>query len=300
MSAAHIDQQQVRRAFARAAEHYEDFNVLQRRAGELLFEHLELLDRAPERVLDVGAGTGLGSVALKRRYPKARVIAVDLAVPMLQQAGAKQAWRRRFDCVAGDASRLPLADDSVDLLHSNLCVQWIDELESLFADWGRVMRPDGLVAFTTFGPDTLRELRAAWAAADDCMPHVSRFLDMHDIGDRMLSAGLRDPVLEVTRITMTYDQPMDALRDLKGLGATNADRERSRGLTGRRRFARMLDAYESQRANDRIPATFELVTAHAFGPAPGQPRRMAGGGEIASFSVDALRRSRRKPTASKA
>ncbi|KGI76631.1 malonyl-ACP O-methyltransferase BioC [Oleiagrimonas soli] len=294
MSDFRLDRAHVRRAFGRAATTYEQHDVLQREVLDALHDRLDFYLQAPQRVLDLGAGTGRGSALLKQRYPKADVIALDLAVPMLQQAARHSRWRRRFARVAGEATQLPLADHSIDLLHSNLCIQWCDDLAALFAEFVRVLKPGGFMAVTTFGPDTLRELRAAWAETDQ-QSHVGRFLDMHDLGDAMINAGLRDPVLDVDRYTLTYAEPADLARDLKGLGATHADSARPRGLTGKARWKRMLDHYEAMRdADGRIPATWEVVTAHAWGPPSGQSRRAAGGGEIASFSLDQLRGSRRK------
>lgn len=292
MSDFQLDRQQVRRAFARAANHYEQHDVLQRETQTLLLDRLGFYLDAPQVVLDVGAGTGRGSAQLKQRYPKAQVIALDLALPMLHAARRHCRWRQRFARVAADAMALPLPDDSVDVLHANLCIQWCDDLPGLFREWVRVLKPGGFVALTSLGPDSLHELRAAWADSDQ-QPHVGRFLDMHDLGDAMLATGLRDPVLDVTRYTFTYSEPVGLLRDLKGLGATNADATRQRGLMGKARYRRMLDAYAKLKLDGRIPATWEVVTAHAWGPAPGQPLRVPGGGEIASFSVDQLRQSRR-------
>lgn len=292
MSDFRLDQRQVRRAFGRAATRYEEYDVLQREVQTALLERLNFCLESPRRVLDLGAGTGRGTALLKKKYAKAEVIALDLAVPMLRQAKRHNGWLKPFARVAGEATQLPLAEHSIDVLHSNLCIQWCDDLPTLFAECMRVLRPGGFVALSTFGPDTLRELRAAWASTDD-QAHVGRFLDMHDLGDAMLAAGLRDPVLDVERFTLTYSEPHAVLEDLKGLGATNADAARRRGLTGKTHYRRMLDAYENSRVDGRIPATWEVVTAHAWGPPTGQPRRVPGGGEIASFSIDQLRGSRR-------
>jgi malonyl-CoA O-methyltransferase len=219
------------------------------------------------------------------------VIAVDLALPMLRAARQHSSWLKPFTRICAEASALPLPDHSIDVLYSNLCFQWIDDLATLFSECMRVLKPGGLMVFSSFGPDTLKELRAAWAEADQ-QAHVSRFLDMHDVGDAMLASGLRDPVLDVFRYTLTYSEPRKLLEELQGLGATNADHTRERGLTGKGRYQRMLAAYEATRMDGRIPATWEVVSAHAWGPPMGQPRRV-GGSEIASFSIDKLRGSRR-------
>ena len=292
MSDFHLDKQQVRHNFGRAATSYEKHDVLQQEVQSALIERLDFYTAEPGRIIDVGAGTGRGTALLKKRYAKAEVIAVDLALPMLRAAKQHASWLKPFQRVCAEATALPLADHSVDVLHSNLCFQWIDDLKALFDECARVLKPGGLLAFSTFGPDTLKELRASWAEADQ-QPHVSRFLDMHDVGDAMLAAGLRDPVLDVHRYTLTYSEPRKLLDELQGLGATNADQTRERGLTGKSRYRRMLAAYETMRIDGRIPATWEVVTAHAWGAPQGQGRRGAGGGDIASFSVDSLRGTRR-------
>ena len=292
MNDFHLDRRQVRRNFGRAATTYEQHDVLQREVQAQLLERLDIHPQPPSLVVDVGAGTGRGSALLRERYGKAQIIAVDLALPMLHAARSHLSWRRPFARVCAEASALPLPDHSVDVLHSNLCFQWIDDLPALFGECMRVLKPGGLLAFSSFGPDTLKELRAAWAQADR-QPHVSRFLDMHDVGDALLAAGLRDPVLDVCRYTLVYSEPRKLLLELRGLGATNADSSRGRGLTGKSHYRRMLQAYETMRVDGRIPATWEVITAHAWGPPVGQPRRVTGGGEIASFSVDSLRGSRR-------
>jgi malonyl-CoA O-methyltransferase len=293
MSDFHVDLQQVQRNFGRAARTYEQHDALQREVQQSLLERLDFYLQTPERVIDVGAGTGRGSALLKKRWPKAQVIAMDLALPMLRAAKHNNSWLKPFQRVCAEATALPLPDHSVDVLHSNLCFQWIDDLSALFGECVRVLKPGGLLTYSTFGPDTLKELRAAWAAVDQ-HSHVSRFLDMHDIGDAMINAGLRDPVLDVDRYTLTYSEPRALLKELQGLGATHADRARERHLTGKSHYRAMLAAYETMRVDGRIPATWEVVTAHAWGPPPGQSRRAKGGGEIASFSVDSLRGSRRK------
>lgn len=292
MSDFQLDPIQVRRHFGRAAGSYEKHDALQREVGDALLERLGFYLETPLRVVDVGAGTGRGTALLKQKYPKAEVIALDLALPMLRAAKQHSSWRKPFMRVCAEATHLPLADHSVDVLYSNLCFQWVDDLPALFGECMRVLKPGGFMAFSSFGPDTLMELRAAWAEADQ-QPHVGRFLDMHDVGDAMLNAGLRDPVLDVFRYTLTYSEPRKLLEELQGLGATNADRARARGLTGKGRYRRMLAAYEGMRTDGRIPASWEVVSAHAWGPPIGQPRRVPGG-EIATFSIDSLRGSRRR------
>lgn len=291
MSAFRFDRKQVRRAFERAAVSYEQNDALQRRVQSRLLERLDYYEGTPACVLDLGSGTGRGAAILKRRWPRAQVIALDMALPMLRVARRHAGWMKPFARVCGDALALPLAGRSVDVLHSSLCIQWCESPRELFAEFARVLKPGGFMAVSSLGPDTLHELRQAWAAADNTHPHVSRFLDMHDLGDAALAAGLRDPVLDADHLMSRYARPHDLLRELKGLGATNADAQRERGLTGKKRFARMFDAYETLRVDGLIPATWEVVELHAWGPPKGQPRRVAGE-EIATFPIERLRKSR--------
>ena len=289
-----LDARQVRRAFARAASIYERHDTLQREVGARLREQLVFLDAPPRRILDLGAGTGLGSAALARQYPDAQIVALDLAVPMLHAARRHAGLLgRRYARVAADALQLPFADGVFDLLYSNLCIQWIADPRPLFVELLRVMRPGGFLLLSSLGPDTLRELRGAWADADGTHPHVSRFLDMHDLGDAALAAGLRDPVLGSERLTLTYAEVGGLLRELKGLGATNADAARARGLTGKTRVTRMQAAYPRQ-SDGRIASSWEIVYLHGHAPREGEPRRTPQGQE-ATFSLAALRAQRKQP-----
>ena len=288
---AGLDVRHVRQAFGRAAATYEAHAVLQTEVGARLIERLEGVELEPARVLDAGSGPGLGASVLAARFPKADVIALDLALPMLRAATRHAGRPRAFSRVCADVQALPLPDAGFDLVHSNLCLQWCDDPGLALAEFARVLRPGGLLLFSTFGPATLHELRTAFAAAD-AEPHVSRFVDMHDIGDALLTTGFRDPVLERDDFTLTYADALTLMRELRAIGATNADAKRQRTLTGKAHLARVVSAYESFRRDGVLPATYEVVYAQAFAPGPGQPRRTSGG-EIASFPIERLRGSRR-------
>jgi malonyl-CoA O-methyltransferase len=288
---AGLDARHVRHAFGRAAATYEAHAVLQAEVGVRLLERLDGSALDPARILDVGSGPGRGTAALRARFPNANVIALDIALPMLQRAASYAGEPAVFARVGGDAQSLPFADASLDIVHSNLCLQWCDDPGLAIAEFARVLAPGGLLLFSTFGPATLHELRTAFAAAD-ATPHVGRFVDMHDIGDALLTTGFRDPVLERDDFTLTYADAWTLMRDLRAIGATNADVKRQRTLTGKTHLKRVIDAYETFRADGVLPATYEVVYAHAFAPAPGQPRRTRGG-EIASFPIEQLRGRRR-------
>ena len=277
-----FDTRHVRRAFSRSAPHYARAAALQREIQARLLESLDYLDdpalnRAPPRtVLDLGSGPGTAAEVLRRRWPKAQVIALDLALPMLRQARARAGWWRPFARVCGDARALPLAEASVDVLFSNLCLQWVDDLPAALAGFRRVLRPGGLLLFSTFGPDTLHELRAAFAQADDT-PHVSGFASIAQVGDALLHAGFRDPVLDRDHFVHAHPDLAHLMRELRAIGATNALHARRHTLTGRARFSAAAAAYEPHRGGDGLlPATWEAIYAHAWAPDAGTPLRAAG------------------------
>ena len=288
---AGLDPRHVRHAFGRAAATYEAHAVLQAEVGTRLLERLDGVELRPDRVLDAGSGPGRGTAALRLRFPDAHVVALDIALPMLRAAATHAGEPPAFSRAGGDVQALPFADGAFDLVHSNLCLQWCDDPGLAIAELARVLRPGGLLLFTTFGPATLHELRSAFAAAD-ATPHVGRFVDMHDIGDALLTTGFRDPVLERDDFTLTYADALTLMRELRAIGATNADAKRQRTLTGKAHLMRVVDAYETFRVDGLLPATYEVVYAQAFAPAPGQPRRTPGG-EIASFPIERLRGKRR-------
>ncbi len=272
-----VDPRRVRLAFGRASATYDGSAALQREVSSRMAARLDYVKIAPTSILDAGCGTGEAVAALAARYPAARVAAVDLALPMV--AAARERARRGRSLlhrllpealtgigpafVCADINALPWRAGAFDLAWSNLALQWINDLPQAFAEFRRVLRVGGLLSFTTFGPDTLLELRAAFGRAD-AHTRTNRFADMHDIGDMLVQAGFGDPVMDMERITLTYPDPVALLRELKHLGATNATRGRPRGLTGKGRWAALQDALEAMRSDGRIPLTFEVVYGHAW------------------------------------
>lgn len=266
-----LDKRAVRRAFDRAAAGYDAAAVLQQEVCRRGLERLDFIRHRPVRILDAGSGTGNAWRGLAARYPDARVVALDLASAMLRQARGGVPWyqrllRRQPGLVCGDLEVLPFAGGSVDLVWSNLALQWVNDLPQALAEMRRVLAPGGLCVFTTFGPDTLKELRAAQAASDGhtC---VSTFTDMHDIGDMMVKAGFADPVIDMETITMTYRDVTALMRDLQAIGARNATAGRSRTLSGKAWLAAVTHNYETFRRDGTLPATFEVVYGHAWRPA---------------------------------
>jgi len=279
----------VRAAFDRASATYDAAAVLQTRVRDELLSRLDLVRIAPQVIVDLGCGTGQGARTLKDRYRRATVVGLDPALGMLRETRRRSGWLRPLQRVCGDVLQLPLRDGTVSLMFSNLMLQWCDDLDAALAEIRRVLAPDGFLVFSTFGPDTLRELRAAWAAADGGT-HVSGFRDMHDIGNALTRAGLSEPVLDVERLTMVYPDVAAITRDLKVIGAHNATAGRARGLTGKGRWRAMTDAYEGQRRSGLLPATYEVVYGAAWG-ARGRAATPALDGEV-RIPVNAIRRRR--------
>ncbi|QOW19431.1 methyltransferase domain-containing protein [Lysobacter ciconiae] len=287
-----FDYRQIRRAFSRAADTYTGLDEVQREIGSRLADSLDYLDDpalalpTPEVVVDLGAGPGHMAALLQKRWPRARVLALDVAPGMLAQVRG-QGGGFRFNPfaprpvpVAADARALPLADRSVDVLYSNLCLQWVEDLPAVFAGLRRVLKPGGLMLVSTFGMDTLIELRQAFAEVDEA-PHVSPFTAIGPFGDALIAAGFKDPVLDRDEFHLGQPDMASLMQRLQGLGATNALAARRRSLTGRQRFARAGEVYESMRKPDgQLPVTLEAIYAHAWGPPPGAPIRVGGIDEV--------------------
>ena len=260
-----LDKQQARRAFERAADTYDAAAALQQEIGGRLLERMDMVRLQPARILDLGAGTGFFTAALMRRYPEAEVLALDLAMNMLRHTRQRDASAAQLHCVCADGESLPFADDSFDFIFSNLMLQWCMELQPVFTELRRILAPGGLLMFTTFGPDTLHELRASWSAVDG-YTHVNTFPDMHNVGDALLGTRWAEPVMDMERITVTYRELRTLMQDLKHIGAHNVTAGRPRGLTGRQRFGQVAGAYESFRHDGVLPASYEVVYGHAWSP----------------------------------
>jgi len=266
-----IDTRLARLAFERAAATYDEAAVLQREVGARMLDRLDYIKILPRAVIDAGSGTGQGSRGLLRRYPKANILALDIASAMLQrsqQRMPKRWWpflRRTVAHICGDIEFAPIKSSSVDMVWCNLTLQWLNYPQRVFAEMFRMLRPDGLLMFSTFGPDTLKELRQAYSGTDH-YSHVHRFIDMHDLGDMLLAAGFVNPVMDMEQIRMTYSDVTSLMRDLKSIGAHNVTRGRRRGLTAKSQLQTVVRNYEQFRRQGKLPATFEVVYGHAWKP----------------------------------
>lgn len=273
MNEFEIDKKQVRRAFSRAAQDYDAAAVLQREVCIRMLERLDCIKQQPSRILDVGSGTGWGTRQLGERYPKAEIVALDIAIGMLRHArGTSSWWKKLFagkreSFVCADVEALPLASASQEMVWSNLALQWCNDLPATFVELQRVLKTEGLLMFSSFGVDTLNELRIAFRDVDG-YSHINRFADMHDIGDMLVSAGFADPVMEMDRITLTYDDVRAVMQDLKSIGAHNATAGRAAGMMGKASWQRIKENYERLRRDGKLPATFEIIYGHAWKATP--------------------------------
>ena len=272
-----IDARAARRRFERAAATYLAAARLETEVGTRMLERLDYVRIAPARILDAGSGPAPQAAALGKRYPGAQLLAVDFSLPMLRQARA-MGWlarlrgARRPAAICACLERLPFAAGSVQLLWSNMALHWVQEPRAALAEFQRVLAPEGLLMFSTLGPDTLKELRAVAGEG-----RVHSFADMHDLGDWLVAAGFSAPVMDSETINLAYRDMAKLLADLRASGQTNARADRPRGLAGKGLRAAL------KRAGTR--ATCEVLYGHAW---KGTPRKSADGRSIVQFE----RRSR--------
>ena len=262
----------VRRRFDRAASGFDEVDFVHSVTRDGLFARLQPVVADAHVVLDLGCATGSATKQLAKRFRGARIIAVDLSRQMLEACRAKQGWFSKVRTIQADAAALPFADQSIDIVFANLLLPWADDPAKLAEEVSRVLRKDGLFAFATLGPDSLLELRNAWAAIDE-YEHVNRFFDMHDTGDALVRAGLRDPVLDVDRLTVTYNNAEALFRDLTASGARNTLTNRNRSLVGKDRLEAVHKHIEGAGPGDKISLNLELVYGHCWG---GGTRRTSG------------------------
>ncbi len=286
---APIDLARVRRLFAQPAR-VAPSDFLRREIASRMHDRLGLVKISPQRVLDAGCGAGADLALLQKDYPAAQIIGIDAAPAMAAAAKTPASPTKSLlsrllpakagiDLLCGDFGDLPFGPSSIDLVWSNLALHWHPQPDRVFAEWRRVLRVEGLLMFSNFGPDTLRELRAAFAEVDE-HPHALPFVDMHDFGDQLVEVGFSTPVMDMEVITVTYDTAQALLADVRALGG-NPLATRARGLLGRGAGQRLVAALERQRrADGKLALTFEVIYGHAFRPAP---RVTAAGEAIVRF-----------------
>ncbi len=268
----HFEQARVRRAFDRAAQSYQQSAVLQNEVCKRLLEKLEVVKIKPRFILDAGTGTGSAIPTLFKRYKKAQVVALDLSENMLEKCRQQGSFLRSPHLVCADIENLPFTNNVFDLVYSSLSLQWCNDLNAALLEAKRVLKPGGLFVFSTFGPDTLKELRSSWASVDNAN-HVNQFIDMHDIGDALLFDGFAEPVMEAEILTVTYNSVDEVMIDLKAIGANVTAQHSRTGLGGKAALQKLRKNYERFRQNDLLPASYEIIYGHAWKPALVEARK---------------------------
>jgi malonyl-CoA O-methyltransferase len=283
---APIDLTEVRRLFARPAR-IEESNFLRREIANRMRERLELVKIAPDSILDAGCGTGEDLAELRQSFPDSNIFALDASWKMLSAARSGQAalqtsmhrmlakWlpkrigtpvRSEAGMICGDFANMPLASNSADLIWSNLALHWHPQPDRVFSEWRRILRAEGLLMFSCFGPDTLKELRAAFGGKSK-NTHILPFVDMHDFGDMLVNAGFSTPVMDMETITVTYEHFDKLMADVRALGG-NPLATKSKGLMGKQLWEHIKAVIELNRLNGKLPLTVEIIYGHAFRPVP--------------------------------
>jgi len=278
----------ARRRFERAAATVDDADCVAAEAASRLLERLGWFSITPRVVLDLGAGTGRATAALARVFPDARTVALDVSQALVARAAAGSEAIAR---VVADAQRLPCVDASVDIVFANLLLPWV-EPDRVLAECVRVLRPGGLALMTTLGPDTLTELRRAWARVDDFI-HVHGFIDLHDIGDLAARAGFVEPVVDVDRLTLAYPSVAALVSDLRAAGVANSAVGRCPGLVGRGRWAAFEAALAASAVASRIAVSVELVFLQAWAPDRAGPQGVPADG-VARIAAESLAQAARR------
>jgi len=261
-----LDKFSIKKSFDRAARSYDRAAILQTEVLSRLLARLEYIRHNPGAVIDIGCGTGKGIAGLQKKYPRSKIVGLDLAFSMLQASRKQVGFLRRKRLVNSDMEKMPFADDSFDLLFSNLALEWANDIGATFREFGRIGRPGSLLMFATFGPGTLKELRESWSRIDQ-NPHVHQFIDMHDIGDAMIASGFQQPVVDAEIIRLEYQEFQQVFDDLKNTGAINADRGRSRGLMTPAILKRLESNYRQLGYEQgKFIASYEVLYGHAWLP----------------------------------
>lgn len=267
-----IDKSLIADSFSRAAESYDEFAFLQQEVASRTFERLGYMRIKPKTVLDVGCGTGFCSRILRDTFKGAKVTGIDLAQGMIEKAKTNQKTFRKINYQVADVDQLPFAENSFDLIYSNLTIQWVPDLKHTFAELNRVLKPGGLLIFSSLGPDTLIELKESWSAVDE-QQHVNDFIDMHIVGDQVFNASFENTVMDRDVITLTYKTVNGLMKDLKAIGAHNVNDARPKALLGKSKLVKLKAAYENFRTSDGVlPATYEVIYGHAW-KRDGEPQK---------------------------
>jgi malonyl-CoA O-methyltransferase len=272
-------------------------DFIYREIASRMFERLQLVKLSPTLIIDAGSGRGADLALLKNNYAHARLIGIDASHAQLMQAKRDQLANAQFmqrlfswmtrqgagddvaDLICGDFCRLPISDQCAELVWSNMALHWHSEPDQVFKEWRRVLRTHGLLMFSCFGPDSLKEIRHAFDGVDQS-PHTLPFVDMHDFGDMLVNAGFATPVMDMEVITLTYTSVEQLLNEVRAIGGNPLQTQRQ-GLMGKHSWRQVCAKLEKMRnAEGRIPLTLEIIYGHAFKP---EPKRTNPGESIIKF-----------------
>ena len=260
----------IRSAFEKASAHYDEYSILQRTITDRLTESLDEIKIKPISILDLGSGTGYGSKILHKKFKDAHIYQIDVSEGMLSMSREKAPiFFSKDHFICADANRLPFKENHFDLVVSGLMLQWCNNLDVVFAEIKHLLSENGVFLFSSFGPDSLKELRDCWARVDDYV-HVNAFIDMHDIGDALMRNSLMFPILNMEKIVLTYNECRQLMNELKHIGAQNINHGRRKTLTGKKRLEKVFECYEKYRFNGKLPATYEVIYGHAWKSQPRQ------------------------------
>ncbi len=256
-----LDKARIKRSFAAASDTYDAVAELQRTVGRELLQAIDTT-HLTGTLLDLGCGTGFltGELLARSRYES--MIALDIALPMLQAAQGKLVDQPNINYICADAEHLPLGGQRIDAVLSNLALQWCRNLDAVFTDIKRVLKPEGQLVFSTFGPQTLHELKSAWATVDH-YSHVNEFYSEAQLKHFLLQAGFKNSQVKSTVYISRYESVWTLMQELKHLGAQHVVAGRNKKLTTQTAMQKMITAYETQKVSDQIPATFEVISVIA-------------------------------------
>ena len=260
-----LDKARVRATFNKAALRYENFDFLQKEVANRLLQRLEVKNNNVKMVLELGCGTGRIIPSLQKTFAKSRLVCVDMAETMLMMARKANSsmFKKKKFFICADAENLPFKPGSIDVVYSNLSIQWCPDPLQVFSNVNRLLnKSGGFFVFSTLGPDTLKELRESFEGYSS-FSHTTQFLDMHQIGDYLANVGMQNVVIERETLTVNYEEPLNLMKDLKGLGATNASSMRNKNLTSPDTIRKVIASYNRKKIDGKIPATYEVIFGRA-------------------------------------
>jgi len=256
-------QNNIEKRFDNCAKSFSDFDFVHRHCRKDLIDRLVPIKIAPKQAVDLGGALGSGAEFLEKNYPACQITNLDISRSMLLSSIKNIKALRHINQVQASAEILPFKNDSIDLIFSNLLMPWINNLSFFLYEINRVLSKNGLFIFSTLGPDSFANIKAAWLSIDN-FEHVNKFIDMHIIGDQLLNSGLSDPILDSDRLIIKYEDLNAFFKDITASGSRNCLRNRNHGLTGKNKFNTFKKYLGKSKNNNRFNIELELIYGHAW------------------------------------